>query len=1068
MDFAILGPLEVRADGRDLDLGPPKQRALLAALLLQVNQVVAVDRLIESVWGDDPPRTAGHSVQIYVSELRKCFVRAGEQPVITTRSPGYVAVVEPETVDAYRFERLVTLGSDQLRSGDAATSAQTLRCALAMWRGPPLADFTYAEFAQPHIRRLDELRSNAVEELAAALLRLGRAPEALAELSPLLETQPLREHGRQLQLLALYRCGRQAEALRTYDEVRRRLADELGLDPSPALQQLQGRILLQDASLTPAGSSSNGTAVGNPFKGLRAFTEADAADFFGRHELVDQLCGVLSGGARLVAVVGPSGSGKSSVTAAGLIPALRGGAVEGSEHWPIASMVPGEDPAKELTGALAAASDEPAASAPAGSVVASAAAVSPASATPTLLVIDQFEELFTRSEEEEAVAFLSHLSDALDAGGGLLRVIVALRADFYDRPLLHREFAPWFTRHVINVLPLSAGDLEVAASEPANRVGVEIEPALLAELVADATGQPGALPLFQFTITELFEQRDGGPIALRSYRRLGGLHGALSRRAEDIYAALTPDQQHIAEQVFLRLVTPGEGTRDVRRRATAREIGDLELDPVDLADVLDRFGRHRLLTFDRDPLSGDATIEVAHEALFEAWSRYRGWIDHRRSDLRHRERLSAAVAEWTASGHEEGYLLSGSRLDQYVSWSERTTLLLTADSQAFLQASREQDRALEQHEAARRAHEARLRARARGRLWALFAAAVLLAAVTTALLLASVDQPPADVALFFDGDRENVISQMVLAGGDQAAAELDLEVEQVGAVTDAQLHAMAEQDVALIIFPVANLLDDHGLEHPDTHYAVLHHGDGRDADDRPNVTYIDFAEQEGSFLVGAAAAMKTESGRIGFIGGMADLPLIERFQAGFEAGARYVDPAIEIDSVNLSRWPDDSGFNSPTLAARAATDLYRAGADVVYHASGRSGFGLLETVVAESQRQGRHLWAIGVDVDEYLNDHPRAVLGGPRLWDSGPDDWKPHILTSMVKQLDVAVYHTIVDFHREGPAPGVSVFDLANGGIDYATSGGFVDDIVPELEELKQAIIAGRIEVPTTLAEQGT
>jgi basic membrane protein A and related proteins len=171
-----------------------------------------------------------------------------------------------------------------------------------------------------------------------------------------------------------------------------------------------------------------------------------------------------------------------------------------------------------------------------------------------------------------------------------------------------------------------------------------------------------------------------------------------------------------------------------------------------------------------------------------------------------------------------------------------------------------------------------------------------------------------------------------------------------------------------------------------------------------------------------------------------------------------VAPDIEVQRLYLTQHPDFSGFGSPTLAARAAADLYRDGVDVIYHAAGQSGVGLFETAVAESRRQGRHLWAIGVDGDEYLDD---TVRGDPRLWRFGPEDWRPHLLTSMVKRYDRVVHDLIVDFHTGRLEPGVSTFDLANGGIDYATSGGFVDHLVPRLEGLKADIIAGRIEVPT-------
>ncbi|WP_169786887.1 BTAD domain-containing putative transcriptional regulator [Nitriliruptor alkaliphilus] len=979
MDFAILGTIEATSDGRPVDLGPPKQRAVLAALLLHANEIVATDRLVGFLWGDDPPRTAAHSIQIYVSDLRKRFDEAGTSAVITTRTPGYVLHAEPDAVDAARFERLVVDGGRAVRTGDVRAGAEALRDALRMWRGPPLAELRYADFTQPHIRHLEELHAQAVEAFADAGLRLDDAQAALTGLSSLVEEQPFRERARELQLLALYRCGRQADALRTYETFRHQLREELGLDPSPALRQLQGRILLQDTTLFGAPAALGGADPSrNPFKGLRPFTEDDRADFFGRQDLVEQLCEALASGGPLVTVVGPSGSGKSSVVAAGLIPALRDGAVAGSSAWRIVSIVPGDDPEAELAAALS------------------------GPTTDTLLWIDQFEELFNLGEDA-AADLLRDLVAALVDEDRRVRAVVTIRADFYDRPLLHSGFAELFSARVVSVLPLTVTQLGAAITEPTRRTGVEIEPALVAELISDAAGRPGALPLFQYVLTELFEHRQDQTVTLGSYHDLGGLQGALSRRAEDLYGRFSPSEQVLAEQVLLRLVTPGDGSRDVRRRTRASELTGLDLDPVELAGVLDRFGHHRLVTFDRDAASGEATVEVAHEALLEAWDRLRGWIDQHRGDLRQLEHLTAAVDEWIASGRDAGYLLAGGRLDHYRAWSERTTLVLTAQAHAYLEASRDQ-------------HQ---------------------------------------VVIVADPSEVSAIHRLLKSGADRATAELGIRVEHIATVSDTTLERVADEGVPLLVV-VRNRVAkrDHAREHPETHFVVL----DSVYDPHPNVTYARFAEHEGSFLVGAAAALTSATGRIGFIGAIVDLPILWRFQAGFEAGARHVAPDIEIDSVYLTGHPDSSGFESPTLAAHAATALYRGGADVVYHAAGHAGLGLFETAVAESGRQARHLWAIGVDADEYRNEH---VYGGTKLWDYGPDDWKPHLLTSMLKRFDRAVHDSIVDFRAGRLEAGLRTFDLANGGVDYATSGGFIDHLVPQLENLKADIVAGRIEVPT-------
>jgi DNA-binding SARP family transcriptional activator len=253
MEFRILGPFEVYTAGQAVPLGGAKQRALLAVLLLSANHVVSVDRLIDELWGEQPPATAAHTIQVYVSQLRKVL----EAPeVLVTRSPGYLLRVESDELDLHRFERMLEEGRRALGEGDAETAAARLREALSLWRGDALADFSFEPFAQAAISRLDELRLAAVEDRIEADLALGRHADVIGELSTLIGAHPLRERPRAQSMLALYRSGRQAEALQAYQEARGVLVDELGIDPSPALQELEMAILNQDGSLAlePAGS----------------------------------------------------------------------------------------------------------------------------------------------------------------------------------------------------------------------------------------------------------------------------------------------------------------------------------------------------------------------------------------------------------------------------------------------------------------------------------------------------------------------------------------------------------------------------------------------------------------------------------------------------------------------------------------------------------------------------------------------------------------------------------------------------------------------------------------------
>jgi YVTN family beta-propeller protein len=243
--FRVLGPFEASDDGRPLDVGVGKQRAALAVLLLRANEVVSTERLVDALWDEDPPASAINSVHVYVSQLRK-VLRDGQ---LQTRGRGYLLALEPDQVDLGRFERLLDEGRRLLAAGDAEHAAEALRGGLGLWRGPPLSDFASEPFAQIEIARLEELHLAALEERIEADLALGRHADLVPELEALVRVHPLREGLRAQLMLALYRSGRQADALAAYQRARRMLAEELGLEPGRRLQELERAILSQDERL---------------------------------------------------------------------------------------------------------------------------------------------------------------------------------------------------------------------------------------------------------------------------------------------------------------------------------------------------------------------------------------------------------------------------------------------------------------------------------------------------------------------------------------------------------------------------------------------------------------------------------------------------------------------------------------------------------------------------------------------------------------------------------------------------------------------------------------------------
>ena len=476
--------------------------------------------------------------------------------------------------------------------------------------------------------------------------------------------------------------------------------------------------------------------IRNPYKGLRAFLEADAGDFFGREGLTQRLLSRLAEGgdaSRFLAVVGPSGSGKSSVVRAGLVPALRRGALEGSERWYVIDLLPGSHPLRELESRLLALAIEPPPSlldmleGDTFGLVHAAERILPDPDADLVILLDQLEEIFTLVEDEdERLHILECLRVTATAPDSRVRVITTLRADFFDQPLSVRGFGDLLADRTEAITPLSPEELERAIVAPADRAGLVIEPRLIAAMIADVVNRPGTLPLLQYALTELAERREDGILTLAGYRRIGGVSGALARRAEQIHAALNEEAQEACRQLFLRLVTLGEGSEDTRRRVRRSELEPLA-QPHVMGGVIDSFGRHRLLSFDRDPVTREPTIEIAHEAMLAAWERPRDWIDEARDDIRTQRRLAFSVAEWEMAERDPSFLITGSRLAQVVAWSETTTLAISDVDRAYLHKSTIAQRVAREHE---RALERRSVRRARA-LVAVFAIATLVAASLT-------------------------------------------------------------------------------------------------------------------------------------------------------------------------------------------------------------------------------------------------------------------------------------------------------------------------------------------------
>ncbi len=396
-----------------------------------------------------------------------------------------------------------------------------------------------------------------------------------------------------------------------------------------------------------------------PYRGLTRYEPDDAGLFFGRERLVDRLT-ELARRRRFTAVFGPSGSGKSSLLRAGLIPRLRDPVSGGEAPAAVRVLTPGADPLRTHGGRLAPVPDTPA---------------------DTWLIVDQFEELYTLcTDPAQRDAFVGRLL-AADAPGSRLRVVVAVRADFLGRCAEHPGLAAALQDATLLVGPMTRQELREAVVRPAAVAGVTVERALTTRLLDEVEDAPGALPLMSHALLETWRHRTGRALTESAYEAAGGLHGAVVRTAEQLYGELTTHQADLTRRILLRLVAPGDGTPDTRRPAEHAELGFG--DPDGTRAVLERLVRARLLTFD------DGTVELAHEALITAWPRLRGWIDAERDRLRVHRALSEASRTWLALGRENAALYAGSRLtaarDAFP--QDRRDTELTLPEQEFLTAS---------------------------------------------------------------------------------------------------------------------------------------------------------------------------------------------------------------------------------------------------------------------------------------------------------------------------------------------------------------------------------------------
>jgi DNA-binding SARP family transcriptional activator/WD40 repeat protein len=650
MRIEVLGPLAV--DGEPPGVGP-RERVVLAALATRLGEPVDADLLADALWGDGLPPTWTKVIQGCVSRLRK---QLGVD-AIQTLPHAYRLALPAEDVDAARFEAAASRTRELLALHDPDRAAYVADTALALWRGRPLPELDGWEPGRREADRLEELRRDLEELHLDALVRAGRTADVLGRAPSLVDEAPLRERRWGLLALAQYQQARQGEALETLRLARTTLREGLGIDVNADLRELEERILRQDPELAATEPPEVSTVC--PYLGLVPYGQEDADRFFGRQRDIDAGLDRLAR-TGVLAVVGPSGSGKSSLVRAGLAATL---ARAGRR---VIVVTPGDRPTDALT-------------------------VLPSSGRQPVLVVDQCEEVFAPAvDPTDRDTFLAALVEHATAAP----LVVAMRADRVGALAATPAFAAAIEPGLHVLTRMSESDLRDAIEGPARQAGLRLEPGLVDLLVREVEDEPGALPLLSHALRQTWIAREGRTLTVAGYRSSGGIRGAVARTAEQVYGEASDDERRVLRDLLLRLVVPSPEGEPVRSRVSRRT---LETDDAHVR-LIERLVGARLLTSDED------RVEVAHEALTRAWPRLRAWLDDDVDGQRILRHLIGAADSWDAMGQPTSELYRGVRLERALDWRRRSAPDLRPVEAAFLEESERQ--AAAEAEAGRRRRRA--------------------------------------------------------------------------------------------------------------------------------------------------------------------------------------------------------------------------------------------------------------------------------------------------------------------------------------------------------------------------
>ena len=699
LTIRLLGPMQVYLDEVLVtNFATNKVRALLAFLAVEAHKPHRRTILASLLWPEQPESAARTNLRRALSNLRQAigdhladppFLLISRQTIQFNQESDY-------WLDVKTFQEGV--------EGDI----HNLQEAVDLYRGAFLEGFAigdsaaFEEWSLLKRERLNRVMAAALRRLAFLYEQGGDYEEALTHAWRLIEMEPWQEDAHRCLMRLLTLSGQRSAALAQYETMRRVLAEDLDVAPEAESTQLNEQIRSGEMPSLPAVLPEKLARmfrqVGEcPYRGLAAFREEDAPFFFGREIFTKNMLESIKQQPAVAVIVGSSGSGKSSVVFAGLLPRLR---EEGT--WLIVHFRPGAMPFYALSSALLNLL-EPLLSEADRLIETRKLAETLRTdvdslynavirllkknqkTSRVLFIVDQFEELYTLCPEPETQwNFLDRLLVAVETGERWhtppFVLLFTLRADFMGHALAHRPFADVLQNVSLMMGPMNRNELRQAIEKPAEVQAAAFEAGLIDRLLDDVGEQSGNLPLLEFALTLLWEQHKEGWLTHAGYEEIGRVEGALARYADDVYEKLNAGEQGQAQRLFVQLVRPGEGTEDTRRTASRAELGDENWALVQyLAD--------KRLVVTGQNVAGQETVEVVHEALIQRWWRLRAWMDAVRAFRTWQEGLRAAVRGWEVSGHDEGALLRGAPLMQAESWLSGHGNELSETENTFIQAS---------------------------------------------------------------------------------------------------------------------------------------------------------------------------------------------------------------------------------------------------------------------------------------------------------------------------------------------------------------------------------------------